>query len=135
MKHWATDYIGLPWIKGGRGPDSYDCLGFFAHVQRTQYDVQISVDDSLDNLASTLKLINDSDERKRWYQVERPKEGDAVLMARNRVPVHIGTWISANNTNGVLHCAQPVGVVFQTLSGLRTGGWGGITYYRRKREN
>lgn len=133
MKHWATDYIGIPWSKCGRGPESYDCLGFFAHIQRTQFDVQISIDTSPQTLTDTIVLINDVHERMSWEPVSRPIEGDAVLMARSRVPVHIGTWISANNTHGVLHCAQPIGVVFQTLSGLRSGGWGGITYYRRKR--
>lgn len=135
MKHWATDLIGMPYARHGRGPDAYDCLGFFALVQRLHYGVILDIDTTPENLPSMLAAIHESDERRRWTPVDKPQDGDAVLMARNRVPVHIGTWVIANNTGGVLHCAEPAGVLYQTPQNLRMSGWGRISFYRRLRED
>jgi hypothetical protein len=63
--------------------------------------------------------------------VDDPREGDLVLMARNRRPVHIGVMVQANGHLGVLHCMEPSGVVFSSIGGLVAVGWGTLTYYRR----
>lgn len=130
MKHWAAPLIGLPYELGGHGPDAFDCWGFFRYVQATHYgrDVpEIGVPATVQAQAHTLA---GHPERANWTQVDRPEDGDAVLMARRQHPAHIGVWIEANGGAGVLHCMQGAGVVFMPPSSLKMAGWGRLSYYR-----
>lgn len=67
-----------------------------------------------------------------WAQVEMPTEGDIVMMARAKIPAHVGIWVAANNDQGILHCLQGSGVIFTKESAIRSSGWGQLKYYRRK---
>ncbi len=132
MSHWALQYIGAPWQFGGRGPDTFDCWGFVAHVQRLHFGIEmpfIEVPDA-EHWRQAAHLLEEHDERKNWEAVGIPQEGDCVLMARARLPVHIGVWIAANGTHGVLHCLQGHGVLFQPARALAVAGWGRLQYYR-----
>lgn len=131
MSHWASDYIGTPWQRGATGPDAYDCWGFVRHIQfamygRTLPDLSSQVDDS----RQAAHTIANHDERTNWFQVDRPKDGDIVLLARKNIPVHIGIWITANGSSGVLHCVERIGVMYSNLLNLKSQGWGGLSYYR-----
>lgn len=131
MTHWASSFIGLPYETGGQGPDAFDCWGFFRYVQDRHYGRELpEVGLVPASLRAQVQEFEGNPERQHWHQVERPQEGDAVLMARRRMPVHIGVWITANGTGGVLHCMQGPGVVFMSPAGLRGAGWGRLTYYR-----
>lgn len=130
-KHWAEKYVGLRWEFGATGPDAFDCWTFFAHVQREQFGVIVPTISSPESWIQARELMETHPENRRWAKVEAPQEGDAVLMARNRVPVHIGVAVFANGRTGVLHCAQPSGVVFQLPEHLANSGWGRLTYRRR----
>lgn len=131
MSHWASQYIGLSWRSCADGPDAYDCWNFFRLVQREHYGVSVPTVGFVESWREAATLLETHEERQRWQQVERPLDGCAVLMARTRLPVHIGTWIRANGTEGVLHCMQGAGVVFQRPEMLRAAGWGRLTYYRQ----
>lgn len=131
MSHWALHYIGLPWEYGSEGPDSFDCWGFIRTVQRDRFGVYMPAIPAPSSWAEARDMINNNAERSNWEQVDAPSEGDLVLMARNRRPVHIGVLILANGILGVLHCMQPNGVVFNSLPSLKSCGWGALTYYRR----
>ena len=131
MSHWAADYIGLPWEYGKEGPEAFDCWGFVRAVQRDRFGVDMPAVPAPESWAHAHALIEQHDERRNWERVREPREGDLVLMARNRLPVHIGVLIGANGKLGVLHCVQPSGVVFNTVQSLASCGWGALTYYRR----
>lgn len=34
---WTDAWAGLPYIRGGRGPDAYDCLGLCQALQRARH--------------------------------------------------------------------------------------------------
>lgn len=131
MSHWATPLIGKPWRYGAQGPDEFDCWGFVRFVQREYYEVNLPDVLVPDTWPAVRKLLEHHEEHKRWNKVEAPDDGDIVMMARNKIPVHVGIALRANNTQGVLHCFEPSGVVFQPYASLRIGGWGGLTFYRR----
>lgn len=131
MTHWAAHYIGLPWQYGGSGPDAFDCWGFIRTVQREHFSVDIPAIPAPSTWGEAREAISNNEERQNWTRVLDPREGDLVLMARNRYPVHIGIFILANDTRGVLHCMQHSGVVFNSLPSLKVSGWGALTYYRR----
>lgn len=132
MSHWASTYIGRPWSLGGVGPDTFDCWGFFRFIQSNHYGIDVPLigvaTGSLREIVTTLEFHN---ERSNWSETSSPSDGDAVLMARSQRPAHIGVWIKANGSEGVLHCMAGPGVVFQSKASLRIAGWGHLAYYRR----
>ena len=123
--HWAFDYIGLPWL-----PRINDCWAFFRRVQLERFDRAIPAIDP-DNYRSMTcaRLFAGHAERTHWTPVERPQEGDAVLLAHARHPSHVGVWVDVDG-GGVLHCINGAGVVFQSVKALKAGGWGHLEYYR-----
>ena len=66
-------------------------------------------------------------ERRRWQEspqlngLIRATDGSLVLMARSDRPAHIGVWLAPENR--IIHCDQGMGVVLETPSMLRVGGW------------
>lgn len=132
MSHWATELIGRPWEYGAQGPDSFDCWGFTRYVLRTHYGVEVPYVEVPTDWRAARTALETHEERNHWISVAVPADGDVVLMSRNRIPIHIGVVVKANGVDGVLHCADPSGVVFQTSQGLRATGWGRLTYYRRQ---
>lgn len=133
MSHWAKSYIGLPWVRGATGPNSFDCWGFVRHIQDVRYGHNLpDLSAQASDVRSAARLIADHDERINWVQVDRPSDGDVVLLARKTIPIHIGVWVDANQSSGVLHCVERIGVMFSNLHNLRTQGWCGLTYYRHR---
>lgn len=136
MNHWATAFIGLPHVRGATGPDAYDCWGFVRHIQLQQYGRNLpDVSHLGPDTKSAAATISNHDERDNWVEVDQPEDGDLVLMARNQIPVHIGIWIHANGTGGVLHSLERVGVTFSNGSNLKNQGWGKVRYFRSKVKN
>ena len=124
--HWGAACVGQPYA-----PPEQDCWGFFRRVQAEHFGLllpEISIDAG--DVPAIARAFRDQPERVHWQEVARPVEGDAVLMGRCRVPVHVGTWIDADG-GGVLHCERSLGVIFSTPAALRRVGWSLIRYYRR----
>lgn len=129
--HWATDYIGLPWRYGAEGPEEFDCWGFVRYMQMQHYGIEMAaVGYAYTSVREAAEAIENSQVRKEWIEVPAPQEGDIVLMARNKIPVHVGIWIQANGTGCVLHCVQGTGVMCSHGRSLSVTGWGGVRYFR-----
>ena len=132
VRSWAIHYIGRPWVAGARGPESFDCWGFFLWVQRAHFgrDLPEIPVDAL-NLRCVLTTFRDHPERLRWDPVSAPQQGDAVLMRQARHPMHVGVWLDVDG-GAILHCAQSAGVVFQNMTSLGGHGWQVEGFYRFK---
>ena len=119
-------YLGLPWVFGQR-----DCWCFFRELSKKYYNRDVpAVDVDLHNLRDIMQKI-DREKKAHWIQIKEPIDGCAVLMQRNKMPVHIGMWLE-NDGGKVLHCAQGIGVVFQRLQDLKFDGWSQFTYWELK---
>ena len=117
-------YLGLPWIEGQR-----DCWLFFREIQAKHYDRIVPiVDVDVMDIRDVIHKV-DAEKKAHWEQIDKPEDGCAVLMSRNRYPVHIGMWLDIDGGK-VLHCAQGMGVVFQNRQALKFDGWTGITYWK-----
>ena len=117
-------YLGLPWIEGQR-----DCWLFFREIQAKHYGRIVPiVDVDVMDIRDVIHKV-DAEIKAHWEQIGKPEDGCAVLMSRNRYPVHIGMWLDIDGGK-VLHCAQGMGVVFQNRQALKFDGWTGITYWR-----
>lgn len=123
--HWAFDYIGMPWTRDGN-----DCWQFFRRVQAERFGRVIPAFDMASHRAVVCaRAVAENPERANWQPVDRPQEGDAVLMAHASHPSHIGLWIDVDG-GGVLHCINGPGVVFQKPAQLKAASWGHLEYYR-----
>ena len=128
--HWAFDYIGRPWVNGGRGPDNFDCWGFFRYIQGKHFNTVVPVIEiDANNFRAVAQKIMGADERDNWVVTNIPTQGCAVLMAHSKYPSHVGIWLDVDG-GGVLHCIRGEGVVFSTISSLKTCGWGRVEYYK-----
>lgn len=128
MTHWATNYLGLPWVKG-----QHECGHFFCAVQKAQFglDVQVIDADAM-SLRSCIRALNgEHPEFQNWREVSDPQEGDCVRLSHSKHPHHVGVWVDVDG-GGVLHCVEGAGVVFSTRRALKTGGWNIVTLLRHK---
>lgn len=121
-------YIGMPWQAGAQGPQVFDCMAFFRHIQARHFGIQVPaiIAPDYDDGAALAGLFDRHEERARWRRVDAPRHGDAVLIHR---PMHIGTWLDIDG-GGVLHCVRGAGVVFTADSAWRLSGFGRREFYR-----
>lgn len=110
---WIAQYLGLQWKEGSYGPYKYDCWNFFRHIMRNHFGIDIC----------SLKLK----ERRRWREVSKPKDGDAVICK----PLHIGTYLS-HSGGGVLHCVKGSGVIFTRMSNWSISGFNTPRFFRHE---
>ena len=128
---FLCDLVGKPYKPNAKGPNEYDCWSLVKSVrwalfEDTLPDFDVPSDPSLLWLARTFEH---NEERKRWVQVDKLKDGSLVLMSRASRAVHVGIWLSLER--GVLHAIEGDGVVFQDLLVLKASGWGNLRYFER----
>jgi cell wall-associated NlpC family hydrolase len=128
MSNFAS-YIGIPWKEGAQGPDAYDCMGFFRHIQKQQFgiDVPLVIAPDYEDGQALASLMTNHSERQKWVRIEKPIHGCAVLI---RKPMHIGVWLELDD-GGVLHCARGAGVIFTSDKSWRFSGFGRKEYFQR----
>jgi hypothetical protein len=120
-------YIGMPWEAGAQGPETFDCMAFFRHVQGQHFGVDMPqiIAPDYENPEVLTALFKHHDERQRWSKIGAPKHGCAVLVHR---PMHIGTWLDIDG-GGVLHCVRASGVIFSSDSSWPVSGFGRKEYF------
>jgi hypothetical protein len=80
-----------------------------------------------------LQTIGAHPEQANWFERLQPNgvivadDGALVLMARVQRAAHIGVWLLPEQ--GVIHCDQTSGVVFEDAATLRAAGWRKLMFY------
>jgi len=134
-QHWAVPLIGKPWESGQQGPEAFDCWGLLVWVYQQQFNINLpNIAVAEGDLRSQVKAFHAHPENAHWQRVEKPKEGNALLLRQSRHPIHVGLWIDTEGESGVLHALQGAGVVFQTLNSLKLSGWSVEGIYRCQRQ-
>ena len=114
----VTDLIGKPFQDGGRGPDSYDCLGLVREVYR-RFGVEFP--DYTGCCYDFAKFYQGYlEERPRWIQHAPPDiPVPAVVAIRFNAPMvnHIGVYIGDGK---FLHTREKTGVVIEHI---RSPAW------------
>ena len=120
-------YIGTPWEAGAQGPDAFDCMAFFRHIQREQFavDVPTIIAPDYEDASALADLLSTHPERQKWQRIAKPRHGCAVIVHR---PMHIGTWLDEDG-GGVLHCVRGAGVVFTRDAAWQFSGFGRKEYF------
>jgi cell wall-associated NlpC family hydrolase len=127
--------IGKRWCANGRGPDVFDCWHLALHVQRELFGRALpSVDVPSDpGWAWMLETIAAHHEHANWVLRSNENglisaaDGALVLMARSKRAAHIGVWLQPEQ--GVIHCDQTSGVMFDDAATLRASGWRKLMFY------
>jgi hypothetical protein len=127
MSLW-TPYIGLPWAAGAQGPQAFDCMSFFRHVQARHFGIEVPaiIAPDYDDPTVLVDLFASHSERAHWSRLESAEHGCAVIVHR---PLHIGTWLNVDG-GGVLHCVRGAGVIFTHHSAWPLSGFGRRDYFR-----
>lgn len=130
--HFANKYIGRQWVAGAQGPDSFDCWGFVRYALKHEYGYDVpQVNVNPECLRDVLHAFRTDLAFQAFVEVEKPQDGDVVLMRQAKNPVHCGLWLEIDG-GGVLHCVRESGVVFQNIRSLNLSGWYLHSFYRVK---
>ena len=123
-----AQYVGIPWVAGAQGPNAFDCMAFFRHVQGAHFDIDVEeiIAPDYEDATALSSLFSNHPERQRWTNISVPEHGCAVLVRR---PMHVGIWLNLDG-GGVLHCVRGAGVVFTSDSSWPTSGFGRREYLK-----
>lgn len=124
-----SQYIGIPWARGGTGPHAYNCWNFVRHIQLAHFGrdlPQVEVDE--DRPMTFVRTLYRHSTRRSWAATATPREGDCVEMGSGGTVTHIGIWVDVDG-GGVLHCVQGMGVVFSNRFVVR-GDWPLLKFWR-----
>lgn len=116
MAHWSEVYIGEPYV-----PGEADCAALYARVSREVFRRSVPDAVEVERAASRLgRAAQMGDGVEAWGNpVERPVEGDAVLMVCAGRPSHIGVYCLVDGEPCVLHAMENAGqTVLHTLRSL-----------------
>lgn len=85
---WASEWVGIPHAKLGRGPDSFDCLGLFLALQKARFG-RVLPDPRCTMLQAAREKTADQ-MRPLFRRVEKAEEGDALLFRVKGQLLHVG---------------------------------------------
>jgi hypothetical protein len=130
MTHWATQYIGLPWHRTGDDVTSFNCWSFTKKIQLIHFNRTLpAIDVDAMSSISIAKLCISQSKSNNWIEVDKPIDGSCALLCRNKIPIHVGTWLEIPGGSGLIHCMTGMGVMFQNLHSLRISGWSRLHYF------
>jgi cell wall-associated NlpC family hydrolase len=119
-------YIGLHWVAGARGPESFDCWGLLRHVQDAHFGIEIPDVPAFGAVAR--EMYDERMNSREWEIVDQPFHGAGVLM-RGGDDAHVGIWLDLEG-GGVLHSMERVGVIWSPKLTLRMLGFCRLKFYR-----
>lgn len=119
MKHWVSDYIGLPWVAYATGPAAYDCHGLVHKCLGDHYGISVDryAQVITNDYAAIDSAVKAEQETGNWVQVSDPVDGAIVLMGSLKKWNHIGLWVDVNGGR-CLHSRDGVGVGLDRLESL-----------------
>lgn len=118
---WVLPYIGLPYEKGARGPDAWDCWGLLLKVHAEQFDIVHPAYEGVqwgkDRESRTMTADVVNNEARDWLAVTPGEEraGDALTLAIAGNPLHCGIVASPG---WMLHSAEDADSSLERYDGM-----------------
>lgn len=130
---WVNDYIGLPWVSGGREFPNFDCWGLVRDVYMKQLNTELDVYPynvaDLDPVTKTMVRAMVRDLKQDWVELDEPEDLCLVTMSTHKVPHHVGIFLALDG-GLVLHSGEHQSACCQTIRQLRhTQGFSSIRYF------
>lgn len=127
--HWALQYLGMPWVSGHDGPDSFDCWGLVRYIQKQHFNRHVSaIAVDAENIHAVVQEFTGNAELARWRKVVHPVEGDCLLLSQNKQPTHVGIWLDVDG-GGLLHAVKSSGVIFTSPANIKHMGYNVLGAY------
>jgi cell wall-associated NlpC family hydrolase len=109
---WLNEYVGIPYVWGGRDINGLDCYGLCALLYKEQYDMilpdWIGAEIDLRGRENEIsKAVTSGD----FTELQEPTEGCFAVCYRSKVAHHLGLYFGGC----VLHSHRTTGVVFEPL--------------------
>ncbi len=121
--------IGLPWKKGGRTlQEGFDCWGFFKYFYNEFLNININYDYPY-KPGETKKIVsafNEATSTNNWLKLKKPEPYCAMTLSMNKKMHHVGIYYA----EGCLHCAENVGVVYNSFNDLKRNGYNTWSFYK-----
>ena len=115
------DYIGKPFIDGGRGPDNFDCWGLVKYIYEKEY--KIYVEDYFISALDTLRVAETMATEKilKWEKINMPEESDLVTISmdftRPRGFVnHVGIYLGDGK---FIHTRLKTGALIENINDIK----------------
>ena len=132
MNITINSLIGIPWKMGGRSPEEgFDCWGLLKYCYlellgiTIKYDYDI-IEGGTPNIIRAISSATDGSSD--WVLIEKPINGCAVALSRNKKTHHVGFWYNDH----CIHATEKLGVVGNTMNGLKRNQYNKVEFYRCK---
>ncbi|MBQ6905189.1 MAG: C40 family peptidase [Spirochaetia bacterium] len=114
---WVKDYIGIPFVSGGRDPNiGLDCYGLFRHVLNHIFGKNLPM------LSGGYEDACNPDEAGRIYdknkpliagsRIAQPEYGCGVVLKYSGRPTHVGIYVGGGY---ILHTTAQTGSVLESV--------------------
>lgn len=116
MSAWASRYVGLPFVDGGRDGDGADCWGLARLVYAQELAIELEDrrgDYRAADGATVEAVIQAGIGPQGWIRVDRPNPFDMILMRQGRHASHVGVAIDQRM---MLHAAHD-GAIIEPYTG------------------
>ena len=116
MYKWVNNYIGIPFLSGGRDCNGVDCYGLVRLVMKEQYSYDLPVfigtyTNAL-NLQQTKNLFIEQVPVLTGENLEKPQEGAICLIKHRGLLSHVGIYAGDNY---IIHSRDNVGVILEKI--------------------
>jgi cell wall-associated NlpC family hydrolase len=120
---WAKEYVGIPFVSGGRDKTGADCYGLARLIRVEQFGDELPLLSGeytdADNFAETEKLMKSRRPLLAGRRVESPEAGDVCVLKFHGFPTHLGIYAGGG---WMLHTLKGAGSVLQRISDPRLAG-------------
>lgn len=128
--HWALYLMDKAYVKDGRGPDKFDCLGLMEYVFHMHKGVVLPVSAIRLGEANNEEAIRAAAKASGLRPAfDLPQEDDLLLMNNSEGP-HVGMVIRTNGKLSMLHALDGIGVCHTPLTDLSFLGFKNIRAWR-----
>lgn len=108
---WTRQYIGIPWVAGGRTKDACDCWGLVRLIYKEQLGVEFP-DHILDPSRTKAVMRCMASQLEEWQRIETPEHMCLAVMGKGDTPSHVGLYLSSgkgiiiHSVDGHTSCAE-----------------------------
>lgn len=105
-----VDLLGVPFERGARGPDSYDCYGLAREMFRRDGKIvpDFTSPGSVEHIAALITSASRS-----WKRVEIGTPNALLTFRIDGVGAHVGYMLTGDR---FIHCIDPEGVTTERLT-------------------
>lgn len=129
--HWTEQYLGLPWLTGGRDPfKGLDCWGLLCLVYRNEWGIRLSKHAAILSTREGTGVLAAEQASNQWTRLPlgEVEDGDAVVFTNHSLS-HVGVFVNANGEPSILHAATRKLSSIVPLS-VASQGFTEVAFYR-----